>query len=53
MAFGKFRALKINLPIYRLYPKKAVIMLYINWLNEATSGIFLPTANLENFEIHL
>ena len=51
MASGKIRALKINLAIDRLecIGNNAVS----NWLNEATSRIFRPTANFEIFEIHL
>ena len=58
MTSGKFHALKINLAIG--VPRKnrlecigkAKIILYLA-VNEATSRIFRPTANFENFEIHL
>ena len=55
MASGKFRALKINLAIGFTRKNqlecigKAEMILYL----EATSRIFRPTANFENFEIHL
>ena len=59
MASGKFCALKINLAIGFTRKNrlecigKAVMMLHVPWLNEAISGMFRPTANFENFEIHL
>ena len=58
MASRKFCGLKINLAIGFTQKNqlecigKAVMMLYLG-LNEATSRLFRPTANFENFEIHL
>ena len=59
MASGKIRALKINLAIGFTRENrlecigKAVMMLSLPWLNKSTSRVFRPTANFENFEIHL
>ena len=58
MASGKFCDLKIKLVIgfnqkTSWNAGKAVMMLYLNWLNTVTSRIFPPTANFENFKIHL
>ena len=58
MASGKFCALKINLAIgftrkNRLECISKAVNDAVPWLNEATSRIFRPTANFENFEIHL
>ena len=56
MAFGKTRALKINLAIGFIRKNcigKAVANDAVPQLNEAISRIFRPTANFENFEIHL
>ena len=55
--FQKFRAL--NQPFNKLYLKKPTGMHWLGYndavssLNEAKTRIFQPTANFENFEIHL
>ena len=54
MASEKIRALKINLAIgFTQKNRLECIGKAVPWLNEATSRIFRPTANFENFEIHL
>ena len=58
MASGNICTLK-NQPSNRLYPKNRLECIgkavndAVPWLNEATSRIFRPTANFENFKIHL
>ena len=58
MASGKIRALKINFAIgftrkNRLECIGKAVNDAVPWLNKATSRIFRPTANFENFKIHL
>ena len=51
MASEKIRALKINLAIgfTRKKRQECIGKVTVPWLNEATSRIFRPTANFENF----
>ena len=54
MASGKFRALKINLAIgFTRKNRLECIGKAEMMVNEATSRIFRPAANFENFEIHV